>query len=202
MANLLRHGERPQIPKGSFGNDLALTEKGKRDCQSFANKITGKVHAIMTSPVLRCMQTAQIIAKTCSLKTGSITTSSLLGDPGCFIHDPKAAGRLWLENKNTPDRVKEILLTNSFPPDGFNDFAQTSIMLLKLMVAQMNKYNEGTILWVTHDAILAPFASRTLTGRLAVAQWPEYLGYLEISLRNSASVTFSYCQNGQSETFE
>lgn len=191
---LLRHAERPSIPRATFGNNLSLTEQGRTDCQSFGKTVSGPIRAIATSPILRCVQTARIIAETCGFATGLIKASNLLGDPGCFIQLPEIAGKLWLEN--TPEAVRTILLENQIPPPGFNDFENAKTKLLNAMKAELGRYKNGTILWITHDTILAPFASRILPGGLETNDWPDYLEYLEITRSASSLISVSYPKHG------
>ena len=64
IALLLRHADREDIPQGSFGNEILLNEKGKQNAQSFGEKLAEiKVNRIFTSPVGRCVQTAEYITK-------------------------------------------------------------------------------------------------------------------------------------------
>ena len=60
IAVLLRHGERETIPAGTYGNDVRLTQNGVADSTHFGEALSCfKVRRIYTSPVLRCIQTAE-----------------------------------------------------------------------------------------------------------------------------------------------
>lgn len=64
LSLLIRHGDRDKIPQGSFGNEILLNEKGKQNSIKFGESIKEmKVNKILTSPVDRCIQTAEYIAK-------------------------------------------------------------------------------------------------------------------------------------------
>lgn len=39
---LLRHADRDDIPKGSFGNEILLNHKGKQNAHSFGEKLAKK----------------------------------------------------------------------------------------------------------------------------------------------------------------
>ena len=61
---LLRHADRDDIPQGSFGNEILLNEKGKQNAQRFGEILSErKINRIFTSPVGRCVQTAEYITK-------------------------------------------------------------------------------------------------------------------------------------------
>lgn len=45
---------------------------------------------------------------------------------------------------------------------------------------------------VTHDTILATLASRLLTTPLSMAEWPDFLGNLDISLARGGELQLIY----------
>ena len=50
----------------------------------------------------------------------------------------------------------------------------------------------GTHLWVTHDTILATLASRLLPQNITLKHWPEFLGFLEITLSKDFNLLINY----------
>ena len=66
---LLRHGETELTPakrfSGSGGGDPALTERGRRQAEAAARALAAapeRIEAVVSSPLLRCRQTAQTVA--------------------------------------------------------------------------------------------------------------------------------------------
>ena len=61
---LLRHAERPPIPPGTFGNDLEITPAGRREAEALGRALAQgePVAGVYSSPVLRCVQTAEAMA--------------------------------------------------------------------------------------------------------------------------------------------
>ncbi|NJN78882.1 MAG: histidine phosphatase family protein [Saprospiraceae bacterium] len=94
---LLRHADRDDIPQGSFGNEILLNEKGKQNAQSLGKNLSeSKINRIFTSPVERCVQTAEYITKGYGNSVEIIETVAL-GAPGLHISDEKIAGEFFLE---------------------------------------------------------------------------------------------------------
>ena len=94
---LLRHSDREDIPKGSFGNEILLNEKGIQNAIRFGESLAEqKINRIFTSPVERCVQTAEYITKGYGSSLEIIETVAL-GAPGLHISDEKIAGEFFLE---------------------------------------------------------------------------------------------------------
>lgn len=97
---ILRHGERPSSPQGSFGHEISLTPQGKIDSERAGEKLQrirwGEIHS---SPILRCQETAHSFLKGTKQNT-SIHLSSYLGDPGVFVAEPEVAGPHFLNKTN------------------------------------------------------------------------------------------------------
>lgn len=94
---LIRHADRDEIPKGSFGNEVLLNEKGKQNAEIFGRNLSEtKINKIFTSPVERCIQTAQYIEKGYG-KNLEIIESIALGNPGIPIYDDKLTGDYFMQ---------------------------------------------------------------------------------------------------------
>jgi hypothetical protein len=94
---VIRHGHREEHRSGSFGNELTLTEEGKQTSFAFGKYLEniplGEIH---TSPILRCVQTAEELLKGAHQEL-SLSSSTVLGDPGPFILDPERAGPVFTQ---------------------------------------------------------------------------------------------------------
>lgn len=177
---IVRHAERPQIADGEVGNDLCLTEAGVQATRYFASTLDQEVVSIQSSPILRCMQTAQLIADIHGYARENIKTSRLLGDPGFFIADADLAWQSWLNRGS--EAVNAHLLSGSETWPGFRNFDEAVADMLNRIRAELSTPGQGLVVWVTHDTILATFTSRLLTSPLSMDEWPDFLGTLDISL--------------------
>ncbi|GHT45132.1 hypothetical protein AGMMS49965_21820 [Bacteroidia bacterium] len=85
LSLLIRHADRNKIPSGSFGNEVMLNETGKANALKFGEALSDlKINKIMTSPIGRCVQTAEFIAKGYGQAIDIIETKAL-GAPGLRI---------------------------------------------------------------------------------------------------------------------
>lgn len=187
---IVRHAERPEISKGSIGNDISITEDGVSQTKLFARNLKETVVSIKSSPVLRCMQTAKIISETLQLTPEAITTSKLLGDPGFLISDASLAWKSWC--KKGSEVVNQHLLTGSETWPGFYDFHSATSNMVNQIKNELINTDTGTIIWVTHDTILAALASRVLPEPLTIADWPRFLGMLIVTREYDGVCRYTY----------
>lgn len=190
---LLRHAERPSIPDNQVGNEAMLTEKGKQDSLLFASQIDGTVVRIKSSPIGRCIQTAELIATETGYPANEIETSCLLGDPGFIIEDGELAWKHWQEKGHSA--VNQHLLSGKEHWDGFSDLNKAVNMMTEVIQSQLAQSDPGVHIWVTHDTILATYASRILPRPLSMDQWPDFLGFLTATLLDDGKLSFSYQAN-------
>ena len=189
---IIRHAERPAIAKGNVGNDVSLTEYGLKTTQQFANTLTERIVSIHSSPVLRCMQTAQLIAEVHAYRHSDIEVNRLLGDPGFFIEDADVAWQSWCTKGN--DTVNAYLLEGSGTWPGFRDIDNAITDMANHMRQLLSTNDSGLVIWVTHDTILATLVSRLLPQPLTLAEWPNFLGNLEVTLNDNCQLDFTYFQ--------
>ena len=78
----MRHAEREAFAQNDLGNNVDITLNGKKATETLAKQLNKKIENIYTSPVKRCIQTANIFLPYTSQTT--IIKSNLLGDPGIF----------------------------------------------------------------------------------------------------------------------
>lgn len=187
---IVRHAERPQIAEGEVGNDLCLTEAGVQATRCFASTLDQEIVSIQSSPILRCMQTAQLIADTHGYARENIKANRLLGDPGFFIADADLAWQSWLSRGS--EAVNAHLLSGSETWPGFRKFDDAVADMLDQIRAALSSYSHGLAIWVTHDTILATLASRLLIKPLLVEEWPDFLGSLDFSLASDGELQLIY----------
>jgi len=145
---ILRHAERGEIPSGSFGHDLLLTEEGRKSSLSLGKKLAHIRWAqVFSSPLIRCQETAEHFLK----GTGQslpITLTPHLGDPGPFVFDQEKAGSIFLEN--TPYIIMQKILSAQHVPG-----MRTLEDGVKLFVDYLKTFTHFPCLMISHDIIIA-----------------------------------------------
>ncbi len=188
---IVRHAARPDILANTVGNDVMLTDEGIKQSKLFASLINDKVLSIRTSPIGRCVQTAELIAQATRFKLDDIEQCRLLGDPGFIIKDADLAWQHWLNKGH--EAVNLHLLSGNKLWDGFYDLNDSVASIFSDIKMLLSNSVDGLHLWVTHDTILATLAARIGDKRLTLKDWPNFLGYLEIKLNNE-QIHVSYSQ--------
>jgi len=186
---LIRHAERPRIPENTIGNAVVLTEKGKADTQTFARQVSDRVISIQTSPIERCRQTAAIMADVVGFEHENILLNTDLGGPGFMIENAEQAWVHW--QKRGHQKVNEYLLSGSEQWEGFKDLDRAVKTFDKIIRQQLSHSEKGTHLWITHDTILATYASRILPCQLKIDQWPRFLAFISIEYKHGV-FTYNY----------
>lgn len=188
---IVRHAERPDIQPNAVGNDVMLSDLGIENSKLFASLIDGQILSIKTSPIGRCIQTAELMAQKTNFNFDHIEQSRILGDPGFIIEDADLAWQHWLSKGH--EAVNLHLLSGTESWDGFYDLDDSVGKIFSDIKTLLTNSANGVHLWVTHDTILATLASRIGDSRLTLRDWPDFLGYLEIKL-NNGQVDISYSQ--------
>ncbi len=171
LALLIRHGDRDQIPAGEFGNDVLLNEKGKQNSFAFGESLKElSINRIFTSPIPRCIQTAEYISKGFGKQLKVISTNCL-GDPGLHIADEKIAGEFFL-NCGFDEMYRRFINEEAIP--GVPDSKIFSMLMTNFLIT--NTTEKGLTLFVTHDSLIA-FYDFCLRKRIYTKNnWVKYLG--------------------------
>jgi len=174
-ALVVRHAEREEIPPGTFGNDVPLTDRGRHAAYRLGEGLSHRPAGIVkTSPLPRCVQTAESIVAG-SGWTADVIPDMLLGDPGPFVVDSELAGSLILDIGIAGVVTQQLSATE--PPDGMRSTSE-GVQLVLDSVAEALCARCGTSVFVTHDAVLAVLVG-TLYGRsVDKFRWPDYLDAL------------------------
>jgi broad specificity phosphatase PhoE len=170
---LIRHGDRDKIPQGSFGNEILLNEKGVKNSLKFGECIAGmRVNKILTSPIGRCVQTAEFIAKGYG-KDLEIIETKALGDPGLHITDEKIAGEFFL-HYGFEDMYNRFVNEINIP--GVPKASELNRSLTNHLVE--NTSQNGLTIFVTHDMLIA-FYHYSLNKTIYTKEnWIKYLSGL------------------------
>lgn len=171
IAVLMRHAEREDIPRGEFGNNVNLTIKGIEDSQLLSVLLKNSLVNIYSSPVKRCIQTAELFAINAS--NSKINLSSLLGDPGIFIANCHEAQTYCLQN-SVFSLVQE-LLTESINPPGFCESTTNAVYQLINYLLLQSGNTMGLSLFLTHDAIFSVVLGVIFKEYPIISLWPNYL---------------------------
>ncbi len=146
---LLRHSDRDEIPKDSFGHEVLLNEKGKGNALRFGESLANlRVNKIYTSPIERCVQTAELITKGFN-KSVEIIETKALGAPGLHINDENIAGNFFLEH-GFDELHNRFMLGKNIPgmPDA-KELNQRMTTFLKDKTVR-----NGRTLFITHDMLI------------------------------------------------
>lgn len=174
VAVLLRHAERPEIPAGSPGTEIGLTEAGEAAARQLGIALGERRRSITTSPVGRCRTTAELLCEGAQQPL-ELAEDPLLGAPGAFVADQDIAWQSWQRLGN--EGVIAHLMASSEPLPGMHPPGLAARKLLELLSTALG-HEPGVHLFVTHDAVLAPFVARLRGRPLERAQWPGFLDAL------------------------
>ncbi len=159
---IVRHAEK--IIDENQNEDIfaLLTRKGISDSKKFGNELLSLFNGtglMKTSPIERCVQTANAILNYNFESKKKIEKSKILGDPGVFVMDAKTALGNFLNLG-----VKEVIerqLKNQILP-GMRDLKNGLQMLFQEISNDLEVIKSFGI-YITHDAIVIPLI-KYLTG--------------------------------------
>ena len=172
IAILLRHGEREPIPAGSYGNEVLLTQNGIADSVRFGEMLSCfKVGNIYTSPITRCVQTAECIKEGLGTYTPEIICDDMLGNPGFHIVDANTAGKAYLEYGciGVYERFSRGEIVDGLASADF-------LRVYPMQWLKDKTIEKGVTLFVTHDALIAHFA---FANELHAYDARNWIGFLD-----------------------
>jgi len=149
---VIRHAEK-KISQNLKKDHLSLlTDKGKKDSKIFGEKVIetlGEIKFVKTSPIQRCIQTAESII---SRNFEKIIVSNLLGDPGVFVTDAKLALDNYIDLG-----VKEVIERQFKRLDlpGLRDLKSGLVLFVQEILTDFKQIN-GVGIYISHDAIIIP----------------------------------------------
>lgn len=172
---LLRHAERGPIPQGEAGDDVPLLPSGVRAARLLGAALGQRLLSVRTSPVLRCVQTADALLDGAGQAARPVGDSRL-GAPGVYVTDARLAWPHWgrLGNRG----VMTALIRGERLP-GLAEPAAAARRLLAHVLTTPD-LGPGVHAWVTHDSILAPTVAHLLGIRDIELVLPEFLEPLVI----------------------
>lgn len=168
---LVRHSVRDDIPDGSTGAHLPLNAVGVELCLGLGKTMTGRIRSIHSSPMPRCMQTGEELARSAGSQC-PVVPDRLLGAPGAYVLDEVLAWQNWLSLGN--DGVIRQLMAGGRLLPGMAEPASAAAGMIAQMLETANG-EPGLHLFISHDAIVAPTVAHAMKLRLDAGQWPQYL---------------------------
>jgi broad specificity phosphatase PhoE len=148
---LTRHSIREQPKNRIAGYDIPLTEEGVALAREWGRNLDRPISGLYSSPVQRCVNTAQAMAEGAGIEL-AVHTHATLVEPGSYVQDLPVAGPYFMKlgplafaQKHLRNEVRGVLS----PEEG----AKQLLQHLKGCLG-----DPGTLtIQVTHDTILAAF---------------------------------------------
>lgn len=150
LSLLIRHGNRDKIPKGTFGNEVMLNEEGIYNSRKFGESLAElPINKILTSPIGRCVQTAEYIQKGYGQSIEIIETKAL-GAPGLHISDEDIAGEFFIKYGSN-GLYQKAIQGDEIP--GIPKAEDLHQSISNFLIKQSNE--NGITIFVTHDMLIA-----------------------------------------------
>ncbi|MGP4049299.1 bifunctional RNase H/acid phosphatase [Streptomyces sp. 2A115] len=182
---LLRHGETPLTPQkrfsGSGGSDPALSDVGRHQAERVAEALAarGTVQDIVSSPLARCRETAEIVAARLGL---DVRTEDGLRETDFGAWEGLTFGEV---RARYPDDMSAWLSApDAEPTGGGESFAAVERRVAATRDKLLASYAGRTVLVVSH---VTPV--KTLV-RLALGAPPESLFRMELSAASLSAVAY------------
>lgn len=193
VALLIRHSARDDIPDGGTGMELPINDLGVRLCQELGNQLAGRIRTARSSPVLRCVQTGELLCRSAGAGD-KVTMDKRLGAPGVYVLDEEVAWHNWQALGN--EGVIEHLVSGGGALPGMADAAEAAIGLVDHLLESAG-CEPGLHLFISHDSIVAPTVARVLGQRLCRSRWPEYLDAAAFWRNQEGRVMVAYRESVQ-----
>jgi broad specificity phosphatase PhoE len=171
VALLLRHSVRDDLPPGEAGNHVPITEIGRQLANELGERIGKRLCTLHTSPLIRCVQTAEALAYGAG-SDAPIVRDTLLGDPGVFVIDGQRAWINW-ENLGHEAVMRHLVSSDDALPGMARPDPAARFLVHHMLSVAGNQ--AGLHLFVTHDSLVTATAARLLKTPLGPDDWPWYL---------------------------
>ncbi|MFD5704254.1 bifunctional RNase H/acid phosphatase [Streptomyces lasiicapitis] len=181
---LLRHGETPLTPQkrfsGSGGSNPSLSDIGREQAVRVAAALAarGTVQAVVSSPLLRCQETARTVAARLGL---DVTLEEGLREADFGDWEGLTFAEV---RERQPDELNAWLASADVAPPGGESFAEVTTRVEAAREKLLAAYAGRTVLLVTH---VTPI--KTLV-RLALGAPPESLFRMELSAASLSAVAY------------
>lgn len=170
---LIRHAERENICSMESQQLIPLTENGIHDSVRFGDALKNIKHNIIglkSSPVNRCMKTLESIAMGANINT-EIKVSKNLGNPGPFVYDDILAREAFSKRSNIELANMQI---SGKQFSGMMYISDGCKLIIDEIMSDLNM-GVGVHIYVTHDAVICPFAGFLTEKLFDLSNWIGYL---------------------------
>ncbi|MDE8344860.1 MAG: histidine phosphatase family protein [Acidocella sp.] len=168
---LLRHSARDDLPVNSTGIDVPITYEGQELAKKLGAEFGQRLKTIRTSPVIRCVQTAEALRDGAGINC-PITLDRHLGAPGVYSIDSQRAWANW-ETRGHEGVVAHLVSSSDALP-GMARPNEAARFLVHHMFAAANGI-DGIHVFITHDTLVMATAARLLGKALGPEFWPGFL---------------------------
>ena len=168
---LVRHSLRQSIPQGSHGLDIPLTPAGVQLAEEWGKNLNISIGRIFSSPVGRCVQTGEAIARGINLPL-DVKIKKWLGEPGAYVFDTHLASPYFFEHG--PIEIVSRQLNGDCIP-GMHSIEEGTRKILSGLF--QNHPASGTLdIYISHDSILGCVIYHLLGYRgITEETWPWML---------------------------
>jgi probable phosphoglycerate mutase len=176
---IIRHSNREHIPNGVHDIITPINDIGKINAQK-VGKLLQKfdLKSIYTSPVDRCIQTSKNILIGYN-KTFEIKETEMLGEPGTYVFDREIAKNHFIKLSTKTVVEKQIKGEHL---EGIREIKEGSNILKQFVIDKLISLNKNElIVFVTHDAILAPFIYSLTGEKFGKNNWVDFLDGIVIT---------------------
>jgi broad specificity phosphatase PhoE len=168
---LLRHSVRENLEPDDVGYMLPITSIGSQLSHELGIIFGKRLRSLHSSPLLRCIQTADSIQEGAASNL-PIINEHLLGDPGVFVIDGRLAFTNWEELGH--EGVMTHLVSSNTPLRGMANADSAARFLVQHMLASASN-SPGFHVFVTHDSLVTATAARMLGFQYGIEDWPLFL---------------------------
>ncbi|MBN2893565.1 MAG: histidine phosphatase family protein [Bacteroidales bacterium] len=169
-AALIRHTERYTIKDGESGDDINITPDGKKMAIEYGKSTQNKIlNKIFTSPIKRCIQTAEQIINGYN-KQVEIISTKMLGDPSAFVKDQKLAYSHFTKTSFFDGYYK--LIRGGERP-GFYSLEEGAQRMDNFI--KENTTTKGLTLFISHDIVILYYIYTKTKKVYSAENWLDFL---------------------------
>lgn len=171
---ILRHAEKPIVNNMHIDIANSLTEEGIRSSKELGvmlKNLYPRAGIIRSSPIARCLETANSIFSAYSHNSSVVADTDLGGD-GAYVSDNQLAAQHFLEDPLRIDVFTKMQNGETF--SGMREIGEGTKLLLTKVIHDLENITAPGF-YITHDCILALFVGSILNQLVDEKNWFQYL---------------------------
>lgn len=193
----VRHGESEANVLGIISNrgyQHPLTQKGMAQANALAERLRDvPLAAIYSSPLMRAVQTAEIVARTHNL---NVTVTDALREYDCGVLEGKSDPETWVQHRQLWD---EWMLRRNWAAcheggESFEDIQRRFVPFIDSLVAEYAD-TDNTILLVAHGGTfmaMLPLVLDNVDHQFAITQWIANTALIRTRYRDGRLICTSW----------